>query len=216
MYRLLAILIGYVFGNFLFGFLYGKMHNKDIRTLGSGNVGTTNTVRTMGVLPGALTLFFDCIKVVVAYFVCGIIFSKTTNLGASYVQLLQAYAAFGAVIGHDFPAVLKFKGGKGIASSLGFLCVVLPEALPGAIVCFVLVVWFTRYVSLGSILAAIVIFVESLIFYRYDMFHFEGLFNTEVLLIIIFLVCLTIFLHRSNIKRLASGNENKFSFHPNV
>lgn len=216
MYRILAVLIGYVFGNFLFGFLYGKMHHKDIRTLGSGNVGTTNTVRTMGVLPGVITLFCDCIKVVVAYFVCGLIFSKTTNLGESYIQLLQVYAAFGAVLGHDFPAVLKFKGGKGIASSLGFICVVLPEALPGALVCFVLVVCVTRFVSLGSILAAIVIFAESLIFYHFDLFHYEGLFNIEVLLIIIFLVYLTIFLHRSNIKRLASGNENKFSFHPNV
>jgi glycerol-3-phosphate acyltransferase PlsY len=135
---------------------------------------------------------------------------------ADIAPLIMIYTGAGCVLGHNFPFYLKFKGGKGIASSLGFLCVVLPEALPGAIVCFVLVVWFTRYVSLGSILAAIVISAESLIFYRYDMFHFEGLFNTEVLLIIIFLVCLTIFLHRSNIKRLASGNENKFSFHPNV
>nr|MCR4781165.1 glycerol-3-phosphate acyltransferase [Lachnospiraceae bacterium] len=75
MTRILSALIGYIFGNFLFGFLYGKIHNKDIRKMGSGNVGTTNTVRTMGVLPGLITLICDMCKVILAYFVSGIVFS---------------------------------------------------------------------------------------------------------------------------------------------
>ena len=216
MFRLLAFVIGYLFGNILFGYLYGKAHDKDIRTLGSGNIGTTNTVRTLGVTPGVLTLLSDCLKVVVAYFVVGLIFKNTTDYSGAYIHMLQVWAAFGAVIGHDFPFVLKFKGGKGIASSLGFLLVVMPKAVPLLVVVFVVVVFFTRYVSLGSILAATVIVVETVAFYFLGMLSFKGNYKIEVLCIIIFLASLAIFLHRSNIKRLINHNENKFTFHPSV
>ena len=216
MTRILSALIGYVFGNFLFGFLYGKIHNKDIRKMGSGNVGTTNTVRTMGVLPGLITLICDMCKVILAYFVSGIIFSHITDFSQSYINILQVYAAFGAVIGHDFPFVLKFKGGKGIASSLGFLLVVLPESVPLVVLLFIIIVSITRYVSLGSILSAVLIAIEAIVLYFLGMYHVKDVYSIEVLLITVFLVCLTIFLHRSNIKRLLNHNENKFTFHPNV
>jgi glycerol-3-phosphate acyltransferase PlsY len=216
MFRLPAFMIGYLFGNILFGYLYGKAHDKDIRTLGSGNVGTTNTVRTLGVKPGVLTLLSDCLKVVLAYFVVGLIFENVGDFSASYIHLLQVWAAFGAVLGHDFPFVLKFKGGKGIASSLGFLFVVMPESIPVVILVFIITVFITRYVSLGSILAAATIIIETLVFYFLGLFIFKGKIGIEVLFIVLFLASLAIFLHRSNIKRLINHNENKFTFHPSI
>lgn len=211
-YRLFSIFIGYLFGNFLFGYFYCRLKNIDIRTKGSGNVGATNTIRVMGIGPGIMTLISDCIKVLLASFTVHIIF---TNAGFNnqFVDLLSAYAAFGSVIGHDFPFILKGKGGKGIASSLMFTFIVLPLSLPLAVTIFILSVVIKGYVSLGSILAAIAIFIQSIIFYYYGLIFYKNTYIIEILFMISFLVVLAIYLHRKNIKRLLDGSENKFSLH---
>lgn len=212
MLRIPAFLIGYLFGNFLFGYFYSRAKNTDITRLGSGNPGSTNTLRVMGVGPGFMTLASDCLKVVLAYFVCMLIFSRA-GIGGDFLKILCVYASFGAVIGHDFPVILKMKGGKGIASSLGFFIVVCPRMLFIALLVFLLTVLITRYVSLGSILAAASLFIQALVFYRLGITGLSGSYATEVLIMMLVLSSLAIALHHANIGRLVHGNENKFSFH---
>lgn len=212
MYRLFSALIGYLFGNFLFGYFYCKLHNVDIRTKGSGNVGATNTVRVMGVLPGILTLLSDCFKVCLAALASYLIFTKL-GCEKDYVNLLKVYASAGAIIGHDFPFILKGKGGKGIASSLAFTCIVLPKAVPISVSIFIVTLLITKYVSLSSIFAAISICVHAVVFYIIGLLPYTKKYNYEVLIIVAVLSALAIYLHKGNIKRLLNGTENKLSFH---
>ena len=162
-YRVISLLIGYCFGMFLSGFFYGKMKDVDITKHGSGNVGTTNTLRILGVKAGAITLILDALKAVFAALVCYLIFHNMVE-SESTVRLLMLYGGFGAVLGHDFPFYMHFKGGKGIATSMGMLLVAFPVTLPFCFACFIIVVALTRYVSLGSILTAITFFTATLIF----------------------------------------------------
>ena len=122
--RVVSLLIGYIFGMFVSGFFLGKSKHVDLREKGSGNVGTTNTARVRGLKYGAITLLCDCLKPVLASLVVWLIFGRAY---AGHIRLLILYASFGAVLGHDFPAFMKFKGGKGVATSVGlillcFLC----------------------------------------------------------------------------------------------
>ena len=116
--RLISILIGYVFGLFQTSYIIGKMHKTDIREHGSGNAGTTNALRTFGKKAGAMTLIGDCFKCVLAIVVVRLIFADRT---AEMIPLLCIYAAAGCILGHNFPITLGFRGGKGIAASVGFL-----------------------------------------------------------------------------------------------
>ena len=116
--RLISILIGYVFGLFQTSYIIGKMHKTDIREHGSGNAGTTNALRTFGKKAGAMTLLGDCLKCVLAIVVVRLIFAgRETEM----MPLLCIYAAAGCILGHNFPITLGFRGGKGIAASVGFL-----------------------------------------------------------------------------------------------
>lgn len=213
MLRIPAFLIGYILGNFLFGYFYSKARRTDITHQGSGNPGSTNTLRVMGVGPGFMTLASDCLKVVLAYFVSMLIFSNIAGISGEFLKVLCTYAAFGAVIGHDFPVILKMKGGKGIASSMGFIIVVCPRMLIIALTIFIITVMISRYVSLGSIIAAISLAIQDIFFYKLGLLGFSSRYATEVFIIILILSCLAIFLHHANIGRLVHGNENKFSFH---
>ena len=118
MERLICLGIGYVFGLFQTGYIYGRMHGMDIRKHGSGNAGSTNALRTMGVKAGAITLLGDCFKCVIAVLVVrGIFASRCPEI----LPLLSMYAGFGAVLGHNYPFYLGFKGGKGIAATAGMM-----------------------------------------------------------------------------------------------
>ena len=112
--RVISVGIGYLCGMFLSGFLYGKKENVDLRKVGSGNVGTTNTMRNLGVKAGILTLIGDVCKVFMAMVIVWLIFR---NRYPDSVKVLELYAGVGCILGHDFPAYMKFKGGKGIACS---------------------------------------------------------------------------------------------------
>ena len=118
MERLYCIIIGYGFGLFQTAFIYGKMHGIDIREHGSGNAGTTNTLRVLGTKAGLIVLAGDIIKTILAIVVCELLFGKTHP---QEVYLLKLYAAAGAILGHNFPFYLKFRGGKGIASTAGLV-----------------------------------------------------------------------------------------------
>ena len=116
MERLVCLLIGYIFGLFQTGYFYGKTQGVDIRKMGSGNAGSTNALRTMGIKAGMITLLGDCFKCVIAVLVVRGIYGQSH---ADILPLLSLYTGFGAVLGHNFPFYLKFKGGKGIAVTAG-------------------------------------------------------------------------------------------------
>lgn len=208
--RIIALLIGYCFGLILTGYLIGKSKKVDLTKVGSGNVGTTNTLRNLGVSAGALTLVCDCLKCIVAVFVVWLIFGRFYDDPAIY----QVYAGLGAVLGHDFPVYMHFKGGKGIASTLGYIIALFPMALPIPAIIFIAIVALSRYVSLGSMIAVASFAVEILLFAHFGLLDFTGSELTEVCIICCLVSLIAICLHHANISRLIHGNENKFSFHP--
>lgn len=207
--RLISLLIGYICGMFLSGFFIGKSKDVDIRTQGSGNVGTTNTMRILGIRVGAITLALDCLKCIGAIAIVWAIFH---NSQPEHIRLLMLYAALGAILGHDFPIFMKFKGGKGIASSFGMLIALYPQFLPICFAVFFVAFGLTRYVSLGSILAALAVIIQVIVFGQLGYLSYPPQDLLEAQIITVFIGILAIVLHRSNIKRLIAGNENKLSF----
>ena len=121
--RMIAIFIGYLFGLITTGYFYSKHVNVDIRKLGSGNIGTTNTFRTLGKKAGIIVFLGDGFKGVFAVLLVWLIFHEKYPEG---IKILEAYAGLGAVLGHNFPVHLKFKGGKGIATTAGMMLAFCP------------------------------------------------------------------------------------------
>ncbi len=210
--RILAVLIGYCFGMVLMGYLIGKSKNIDLTKVGSGNVGSTNTMRNLGVGAGLITLAWDCLKCVVAVVFVWLIF----GIFVENPHIYMVYAGLGCVLGHDFPAYMHFKGGKGIASTLGFIIALFPMGLPIPACVFIAIVAITRYVSLGSIIGVLSFAIEMLVGAHFGLLDdkFAPSEIKEVLIICIIVSAIGIILHHANIKRLLNGNENKFSFHP--
>ena len=118
MERLICLAIGYVCGLFQTSYIIGRFYKTDIREHGSGNAGTTNALRTFGKKAGAMTLLGDCLKCVAATFLVKLFLGKTYG---DILPLLTVYAAAGCTLGHNFPFYLNFRGGKGIAASVGFI-----------------------------------------------------------------------------------------------
>lgn len=209
MERLICLVIGYICGLFQTGYIYGKLHHIDIRQHGSGNAGTTNALRTLGWKAGVITFLGDCLKCVFAVFVAWLLFGKSHE---RMFELLAMYAGVGAVLGHNFPFYLQFKGGKGIAATAGILLAVNPKVAIVAYLTFIVIVVATRYVSLGSIILVIMFAIGMVV---------QGeIFGTtltvperyELYALSIFLTILAIYKHKENIKRLLHGAENKLSF----
>lgn len=209
MERLICVMIGYVFGLFQTGYIYGKMHNIDIRKQGSGNAGTTNALRTMGWKAGLVTFLGDCFKCVFAVVVVHLLYGKTH---ADMIPLLAMYAGMGAVLGHNYPFYLKFKGGKGIAATAGLL--ISTTNVWMVLIClvaFVAIVGITRYVSLGSLAVVIIYLVEVVVYGQMGGFGVSANYLWEMYAIAAFLMLSAFFKHRANIQRLLSGTENKLS-----
>ena len=210
MERLICLVIGYAFGLIETGFIYGKIKHTDIRKHGSGNAGTTNVLRTFGAKGGAVTFIGDFLKAVLAVLLVWFIFREQP---IEVVKMYQMYAALGAVLGHDFPFYMGFKGGKGIASSAGGLIVVDPIGTCVTLVCFVLIVAVSKYVSLGSICAAIIMAIAHILSGTFlGTYGAPGSCMVENYAIMIFMAALAIYRHRANIGRLMAGQENKLSF----
>ncbi len=204
MERLISIAIGYLFGLFQTGYIYGMINHVDIRKHGSGNAGTTNALRTLGWKAGVITFIGDCLKCVVAIVLVRFIFADS-----SHVELLAIYAGLGAVLGHNFPFYLNFKGGKGIASTAGLILAVNPLMFLIVAIVFVGIVWFTQYVSLGSLIIMVLFVIQVVIHGQMGGF---GLTNGELYefyAITIALAALAFWRHWANIKRLVAGTENK-------
>lgn len=190
-----CIIIAYILGNISGGMIFGKLlFNKDIRDYGSKNAGTTNALRVFGIKAGALTFIVDLLKSILACFI------GMKLLGLNGVLLAGIFV----VIGHNWPIVLNFKGGKGIASSFGFIIFLDYKIAIVAIILFITIVVLTKYISLGSILTTTLVLPISYIFFKYR--------NIYVLLTLLFLASLSIYRHKSNIVRLINGNENKINF----
>ena len=204
MERLICVAIGYLFGLFQTGYIYGMINHVDIRKHGSGNAGTTNALRTLGWKAGAITFIGDCLKCVLAVLLVRFIFADS-----SHIELLAIYAGLGAVLGHNFPFYLNFKGGKGIASTVGLILAVNPVMFLIVAIVFIAIVWFTQYVSLGSIVIMVLFVIQVVIYGQMDGFGLTGGELYEFYAIAIVLAALAIWRHRANIKRLATGTENK-------
>lgn len=207
MSRIICLAIGYVLGLIQTGYLYGKAHNVDVREHGSGNAGATNTLRTLGWKAGAVTFFGDLCKAILAIFIAWLLFRDKYP---ESVKVLQMYAGLGAVLGHNYPFYMKFKGGKGIACTSGFILACFWQIAPLCLVLFILAVALTRYVSLGSILVVIAFFLQLVIFTETGILSISSRCKTEVYVVGAVFTLLALWKHRENIKRLLAGKENKF------
>ena len=204
--RFVALAIGYCLGLFQTGFIYGKTKGIDIRQHGSGNAGATNTLRTLGFKAGAITFAGDCLKAVLSIIIVKLLFQDTF---ADDIKVLEMYAGFGTVLGHNFPFYLKFKGGKGIACTAGVACAVCPAAVPVCLTVFVLCFALSRYVSLGSILMCLLFIIQVLLFNYYGILGIAEENILEFNILAFLFSALAIWRHRANIVRLINGTENK-------
>lgn len=204
--RVLCLVLGYAFGLFQTGFLYSRKKHFDLRSHGSGNSGTTNTIRTMGWKAGVIVFLGDIFKCIAAVVCVWLLFRN----GEQDVTLLQVYAGAGCVLGHDYPFYLKGKGGKGMACTAGMMFSVLLPLLPVEFFVFFIPVILTRYVSLGSILASIGMPLFAFVFYLQGWFYKGGEHLPELIVVLCLIGALNIFRHRTNIVRLLHGEENKF------
>ena len=193
-------LIAYLLGSIPFGLLVGSIFGgKDVRKVGSGNIGATNVSRVAGTGPGILTLFLDAAKGCVAVLLA----ARATGDSATWMMV----AGVCALIGHCYPVWLKFKGGKGVATAAGIFLVLCPMALYLALAIFILTVAFWRYVSLGSLAAAAAI--PLLIYFLWAPHHAPPLVVSFGSLGICSLI---MYKHDANMQRLVEGTERKFSF----
>src|SRR5262245_32670903 len=198
----LALVLAYLFGSIPFGYLIVKLRSgADIRQTGSGATGATNVSRKAGKAAGVVTLALDALKGAAAVSVARWLTGET---GTPWIV---ATAATLAVVGHCFPVWLKFKAGKGVATGLGVFLMITPWAVLAALAVFIVIVWRTRYVSLGSIIAAAFIPLWVLLMHMWiePISDFAPIMTA---------LCATsaviIFKHSENIKRLMAGEENKF------
>lgn len=210
MERILSLMIGYAFGLIQTGVLYGRMRGIDIRKHGSGNSGATNTQRVLGTKAGIIVLAGDLLKCFIPCLIARYMFGSA-DPGQALLYVL--YAGTGSILGHDFPFYSGFKGGKGIASSTGLILALydMRVFLPCFIV-FMLCVFVTKYVSLGSILSAATFFISWTVVTANGWNSLAESARLESCMVVFFVSALAIVRHRSNIGRLLAGKENKFSF----
>lgn len=184
--------LSYLIGSIPFGLLISKTRGKDIRTLGSGNIGATNVLRCLGKPLGITCFALDVLK----GFLPAFCFPAVGNTNPSFGLLFGA----AAILGHNFPVFLKFKGGKGVATSAGVLIGVAPLAVIIGVVTWGIVFCTSGYVSLGSIIAALAVMLTG----------WTGGYTPITAIVLTLLGALTIYRHRANIQRLIAGTENRF------
>lgn len=196
----LCLVIGYFCGCITTGYFVGKAKNVDLRKKGSGNSGATNALRTLGAGPAFITLLGDAFKASIPIFVLRFCFSDITPCW----ELYALYLGLGAVLGHNYPFYLHFKGGKGIATMGGTILAIADwRVTVAAIFVFLAVVFITRYVSLGSLVVAWVLPLNTVLFYQDNPVFLH-------MLIVALLFTLSAYVrHWENIKRLFSGSERK-------
>lgn len=202
-----TVIAAYLLGSINFAVIFaGAFLKKDVRELGSGNAGTTNVMRTAGFLPGALTFICDALKGFAACFIGKTVFDYVyTSTGSEWS--LPVYGAYlcgvACMLGHVFPVFFQFKGGKGVATSVGIYAVCCPIAIVSGLAVFALMVVISKIVSLSSLLATVTVVTLSIVFFGDG----AGLAVSAVLSIVMGII---VFLkHSENIKRLVKGEEKK-------
>ena len=189
---ILIAIISYLIGNISFAYILGKLfEKKDVREYGSGNAGATNALRTFGKKMGAMVLIGDALKGVAAV----LIGRQLGGQDGAYV------AGTLVIIGHNWPALLKFRGGKGVATTIGVMIIINPFLTSICVVLGIIIIIFTKTVSLGSIIGMVMAPIVAIIFVRP--------FDLQLFIFCLFIAGMSIFRHKSNIKRLLEGKENK-------
>lgn len=198
---LICLVVGYFFGCISTAYFVGKFHGVDIRNEGSGNLGSTNALRTLGVKAGLMTFVGDLAKTVLPISILRYgIYAGQYELGI----VMALWLGLGVVLGHNFPFWLHFKGGKGVAVTAGVvLSIAHWPVIVGGLAIFAIIVGITRYVSLGSLIVAFYLPANVVLFYR------ESPYFLHMLGVSFIFTALVIFQHRSNIVRLCNGTERK-------
>jgi glycerol-3-phosphate acyltransferase PlsY len=194
----LLLLLGYFLGSIPFGLLISRAKGVDIRNLGSGNIGATNVFRMVGKPWGLLCFLLDFLKGAGASLLPLLMGTCPVQPESPHTPLLLGAMA---ILGHNFPLWLKFKGGKGIATSAGVLSITAPYALLAGLLTWLLLLGLSRMVSLASIGAALAVAIAGWLVYR------DNLVITGVLTA---LALIAIWRHRSNIQRILKGEEHRF------
>lgn len=189
-------LAAYLVGSIPTGYLWARARGVDIRSLGSGNIGATNVFRVLGKRAGIAVLLIDATK--------GYLPVKFLHFGEAPPEYLAMTAGFFAILGHNYTCWLRFKGGKGIATSAGVLLGLMPAALGLALAVWLLVFALSRYVSLASMLAAVALPIGT-----WGLGYSRGLTLLSAVL-----SALAIYKHRANIQRLMAGTEHRFTRKP--
>jgi glycerol-3-phosphate acyltransferase PlsY len=186
----LAILAAYLIGSIPFALILARRWGTDLRMAGSGNLGAANVMRTSGVAAGILVAFLDMAKGAASVWIAERV---SADPG------LPAAAGVAAIVGHIYPVWLKFRGGKGVATACGVFSVLTPLALPPALVIFAAVVWLTKYISLGSVLASLAL---PPIAYALGS-------PASAVVAAMAAASIIVFRHRSNVGRLRTGTERR-------
>jgi len=197
---LLCLLAGYILGGISGGHVAGKLYHTDVREHGSGNLGATNVLRTLGMKAAIITFAVDVSKVIIPVLIVRYVLFPQYAPYSYENQLLVLYIAFGAVIGHNFPMTLNFHGGKGVACLAATILMFDWRMAVPELLLFIILVAITKYVSVGSIFVSIFFF--GWIFFVHDA-------TLHMALVAAAFPISVIFMHRSNIVRLCNGTENK-------
>ena len=207
MERIACLAIGYCLGLFQTSYFYGKMKGIDIRQYGSGNAGTTNTLRVLGTKAGLIVLLGDILKTILAVALASLLFGKSHP---DTIYLLKLYAGMGAILGHNFPFYMNIKGGKGIAATAGLILSFHPYFIVVGVILFFGAFFTTHYVSLGSLLVYAGFVIQMIYCGQTGLFSGMTQANLiEMYIITIFLAAMAYYKHRENIKRLIKGEERK-------
>lgn len=196
MFRLIALVIGFLLGGIQTAILYGKMKGIDIRQHGSGNAGATNTLRVLGKKAAAIVFLGDVLKAMAAVIIARLIFKDDYFIAG-------LYAGIGAILGHSYPPFFQFKGGKGIAVTVGTIYAIDFKVGIIASIVFLLVVAITKIVSLSSM--CLTLSVPILIY----IFHMHSSYTLEAVILGAVITGITFYRHQANIKRLLNGTESK-------
>ncbi len=204
----LIVVVSYLLGSIPFGYVLVRIfRGEDVRQTGSGNIGATNVARTGSKGLAIATLLLDALKGYIAvahvFFFAAHHPNHVPDYGPHTVYILAALAGFCAIVGHMFPVWLRFKGGKGVATAVGSFFGIAPAAVGISLLLFVAIVAVTRYVSLGSI-------VGSAVFPIAAWWLNPETRSAYIMLLLSASSLLIIIRHKDNIRRLRSGNENRF------
>ncbi len=201
---IIIVVAAYFLGSIPTGYLAARAKGIDIRTVGSGNIGATNAMRVLGKPAGIAVLLLDALKGYAAVWLCPTLIRLFNGPGAD-LETLRIVAGIVAVLGHNFTCWLKFKGGKGIATTGGAYLALAPLAVVVALAAFIVAVLLTRYVSVGSIAAAVALPAAVWCLPEHNLFL--GSVTTA-------LGAMAIYKHKSNLERLMAGTESQVGQKP--